>query len=115
MNRREFLQTTAVGVAPMMAASSALHGATPPRPSAAPFRLKSFEWEEATVAQLQAAMKSGKETAASLAEKYLRRIEQVDRGGPAINAIIELNPDAPAIARELDKERKARGPRGPLH
>ena len=82
---------------------------------AAPFRVKSFEWEEVTVAQLQAAMKSAKATAASLVKQYLRRIDEVDRSGPAINSIIELNPDALAIARELDKERRVKGPRGPLH
>lgn len=80
-----------------------------------PFRLKRFEWEESTISELQAAMNSGRETAASLVGKYLRRIEDIDRRGPAVNSVIELNPDAGAIARTLDKERKARGPRGPLH
>jgi len=49
-------------------------------------------------------MKSAKATAASLVKQYLRRIDEVDRSGPAINSIIELNPDALAIARELDKD-----------
>jgi amidase len=115
MNRRGFLQTAALGAAPMMAGSSAFSASTPSLSSATPFRLKSFEWEEATVAQLQAAMKSGKESASSLVKAYLRRIEEVDRSGPAINSIIELNPDAPAIARELDRQRRAKGPRSPLH
>jgi amidase len=48
-------------------------------------------------------------------EKYSARIEEIDKRGPAVNAIIELNPDAPAIADALDQERKAKGPRGPLH
>jgi amidase len=77
---------------------------------------KTFELEEATVADLQARMKSGELTAQSLAEKYLARIDEIDkRGGPAVNAIIELNPDALAIAAALDKERREKGPRGPLH
>src|SRR2546430_5776147 len=60
-------------------------------------------------------MASGKYTAHSLARKYLDRIDDIDKHGPTINSIIELNPDALSIATELDKERKAKGARGPLH
>ena len=60
-------------------------------------------------------MKSGKFTARSLAEKYLGRIDEVDKSGPMLNSVIELNPDALAIADGLDQERKAKGPRGPMH
>jgi len=74
-----------------------------------------FEFEEVTIAELQEAMKSGKHTARSIAEKYLERIEAVDKHGPAVNSVIETNPDALAIAEALDKERKEKGPRGPLH
>ncbi len=115
MNRREFLQATALGVARMTVVYSAFKAFTPSLAEATPFRPKSFEWEEPTVAHLQAAMKSGQETAVSLVKKYLRRIEEVDHRGPAINSIIELNPDALAMARELDRERRAKGPRSPLH
>ena len=74
-----------------------------------------FQLEEATVADLAARMNSGGLTARSLAEKYLARIDAIDKNGPAINAIIELNPDALAIAEALDKERHDKGPRGALH
>ncbi len=74
-----------------------------------------FELEEMTVAQLQSAMDAGRYTARRLAELYLQRIEQIDRSGPALHAIIETNPDALAIADALDAERKAKGARGPLH
>ena len=77
--------------------------------------VKPFELEEMTISELQDGMKSGKFTAHSLAEKYLARIDEIDKRGPAINAIIELNPDALSIADALDQERKAKGPRGPLH
>jgi amidase len=50
-----------------------------------------------------------------LVEKYSARIEEIDKNGPAVNAVIEMNPDAPSIADALDKESKAKGPRGPLH
>jgi amidase len=77
--------------------------------------MRPFELEEATVSQLQAGMKSGQYTACSIAELYLRRIEEVDKHGPAVNSVLELNPDALKIAAELDRERKKKGPRGPLH
>ena len=60
-------------------------------------------------------MQSDRESAVSLAQKYLQRIAEIDKRGPGINSVIELNPDALAIARELDAERKGKGPRGPLH
>ncbi len=74
-----------------------------------------FELAEYTLAQLQAAMTSGQHTARSIAERYLARIHEVDQTGPALKAVLELNPDALAIAGALDAERKAKGPRGPLH
>ena len=74
-----------------------------------------FALEEATIADLQQRMQSGRETARSLAEQYVSRIDAIDRGGPALNSVIELNPDALAVADRLDAERKSRGPRGPLH
>src|SRR5581483_8076446 len=74
-----------------------------------------FDLEEMTIADLQRRMESGQETARSLAQKYLDRIEAMDRRGPALRSVIETNPDALAIADRLDAERKTRGPRGPLH
>jgi amidase len=86
---------------------------TPPAPAApagSPFPL-----EEMTAAQLQDAMTSGRSTARQIAELYLRRIEEIDRRGPELRSVIEVNPDALTIADALDAERKAKGPRGPLH
>jgi amidase len=85
----------------------------PTAPAAA--EVKPFELEEITIPELQDGLKSGKFTAHSLVKKYLARIEEIDKRGPAVNAIIELNPDALEIADTLDRERKASGPRGPLH
>lgn len=70
---------------------------------------------EATVVQLQAAMTSGRLSARSLAAHYLKRIAAIDKAGPHLNAIIEINPDALQIADTLDRERREKGPRGPLH
>src|SRR5438034_7849542 len=60
-------------------------------------------------------MQSGQDSAHSLVEKYLSRIEALDRQGPGLHSVIETNPDALAIADRLDAERRSRGPRGPLH
>lgn len=69
----------------------------------------------ATIEQLNAAMNSGKVTSEQLVKLYLKRIEAYDKQGPAINAVITLNPKALETAKALDKERKAKGPRSPLH
>jgi amidase len=82
---------------------------------AAPSAHAPFEVVEASVAQLQEAMTQGRITSRALAARYLARIKSVDKAGPRINAVIEVNPDALAIAEALDRERKAKGPRGPLH
>ena len=75
----------------------------------------SFELDELTIADLQSAMASGKFTSRSLTEKYLARIVDIDRHGPSLRSVIEMNPDALAIADALDKERKSNRSRGPLH
>jgi len=71
--------------------------------------------DEMTIPEMQEKMASGELTARSLCESYLERIEKLDRQGPAINSVIELNPDALAIADNLDDERTAGKIRGPLH
>src|SRR5882724_4774879 len=106
--RRRFLQTAMLG-----GVGAAMLPAVPSTP-AVPDVVR-FELDELTIADLQAAIASGKFTCRSLTEKYRQRIEEIDRRGPAVNSVIELNPDALAIADGLDKERKAKGPRGPLH
>ena len=67
------------------------------------------------MAQLQEAMTKGRITSKALTAAYLARIKALDKAGPRINSVIEVNPDALAIAAALDKERKEKGPRGPLH
>jgi len=85
------------------------------KPAARTAPAAAFDLEEATLADLQARMAAGKETARSLVEKYTARIAQLDRQGAALRSVIELNPDAITIADELDAERKQKGARGPLH
>ena len=74
-----------------------------------------MELEEATLDQLSARMASGELTARALAEAYLERIEAIDRNGPALRSVLEVNPDAREIADALDRERTQGHVRGPLH
>ena len=116
MKRRDFLRRTAIGGSALLITRT-LSGATT-KTGTAPTRRhnrKSFVPEERTVAELQRGIASGRFTAAALVRRYLKRIEEVDRNGPRLKAVIELNPDALAIAGALDKERRAKGPRGLLH
>ena len=84
-------------------------------PTAESTQIPSFALEELTIVDLQARMKDGRDTSQSLVQQYLSRIDAIDQRGPAINAVIELNPDALSIARRLDDERTAGRVRGPLH
>jgi amidase len=119
-SRRRFLQAalTTGGTAALYPAFGAGRAVAEP-PTASP-DIKAFELDELTIPDLQEGMKSGRFTSRSLVEKYLGRIDDVDKPnndkrGPAVNAIIELNPDAQSIADGLDQERRTKGPRGPLH
>lgn len=114
-NRRSFLKTGLTGGAAAIAipgVASIEETSASPLPSP---EVRPFELDEVTIAGLQKGMTTGKYTARSLTQKYLARIAAIDKKGPALNSIIELNPDALKIADELDRERKAKGPRGPLH
>src|ERR671933_1506960 len=114
LSRRKFLRTGLLGGLAVVAgprlvrAGRSLAGAAPAADTL-------FQLEELTVADFQAGLKSGKLTARRVAEMYLRRIEEVDRRGPALNSVIEVNPEALAIADALDRERKQGRVRGPLH
>src|SRR3954449_550018 len=114
-SRRKFLQQTVVGGA-SVALLPALAGArVQDVTSATGPSVASFELDELSISDLQAAMTARKYTASSLVELYQGRIEQIDRRGPTLKSVIELNPDAMQIALELDAERRQKGPRGPLH
>jgi len=108
VKRRQFLQASLVsGIAVAAAPALALASAQEP--------VGAFELDEMTATDLQAGMASGKYTAHAIAEKYLARIEAIDRRGPKLASVLEVNPDALAIADGLDKERAAGHVRGPLH
>ena len=109
MNRRRFLSksvSTALAVAPLASAAQRKALKADPLPL-----------EEITVSEISRQMSFELMTAESLCQQYLQRIQTIDQTqtGPALRAVIEVNPDALSIARSLDQERKAKGPRGPLH
>jgi amidase len=115
MNRRAFLEWTTLGVAQALGADRVLADSSQRARPAPAFHLRRFEWEEATIGDLQAALAKGRQTAVSLVRAYLRRIEDLNQRGPALRAVIEVNPEALAIAKDLDGQRKAKGPRSSLH
>lgn len=110
--RRYPLVRVAVLIALAGAASAAGPQSAPPAQPPAP---TAVAVEEASIEQLQAWMASGRTTAVALAGQYLERIRTLDKDGPRINSVLEVNPDALAIAAERDAERRAGRVRGPLH
>src|SRR5687768_8195841 len=104
MNRREFLQRNMCAAGHLLLAGCAT-GVGRSR----------FTLKEATIRDMQTAMDSGQTTAELLTRTLLEEIARVDAAGPKLNSVIELNPDAVEIARQLDRECAATGPRSPLH
>jgi len=120
-SRRNFLRTgvtatLATAAYPALGAARVADAPTTPVPApvAGHFE-RDFELDEITIDDLQKAFQSGQYSCRSLTEKYLARIQEIDKAGPMLNSVIELNPDALSIADALDQERKSKGPRGPLH
>ena len=113
LSRRSFIGTTIAG------AVVARHGVIrvgDTRSTLPPAQqIPAFALDELTIDDLGARLRSGADTSRSLVQQYLARIDALDQRGPAINAVIELNPDSLTIASQLDDERKAGRVRGPLH
>lgn len=116
MDRRRFIGATVVGGAGLAVTSSGCvsedrgAGGGERAPEVDPFEL-----DEATVVSLQERMESGDLSARAITEMYLERVEELDRQGPTLRAVIETNPEALEIADRLDGERRSNGTRGPLH
>jgi amidase len=119
IERRDFLRASALAAlattVDVSFGESRPHTRLPVAPEPRPWQQSAFELEETTIAALQEGMRSGRDTARSIAERYLARMDAIDKSGPAINSVIERNPDAIRIAEERDAERKAGRVRGPLH
>ena len=115
ITRRGFLKaSTTAGAAGALAAGGNLAGAGAAM-AGGDHDVPSFAFEEATIAELQAAMTAGRLSSRRLTRAYLRRIRQLDLSGIKLNSVTEVNPDALEIAAALDAERRRKGPRGPLH
>ncbi len=107
MKRRAFLATAITGTAAWQAACQYV--------PAAPSASSDFELDEVSLADLASGLAHGKWTSRRLVELYLGRIDAIDRSGPKLGAVLAVNPDAAAIAAQLDQERKSGKVRGPLH
>ena len=105
MRRRTFMQLSLAGAAAQAALPASAAGET----------AMDFNLEEATIDQLGAALREQRTSALALVRAYSGRIASIDRAGPTLNSVIEMNPDAEAIAQRLDDEARAGRWRGPLH
>src|SRR5690242_4851182 len=103
MNRRSFVRRSVAGAAGAAVASVSVRARAELRDAKSPTASAAFELDEITIADLQRGMSSGKYSSESITKKYLERIDEIDKRGPAINAVIEVNPDALAIATEMDR------------
>jgi amidase len=114
MHRRDFLRTTALvsGVVALGGAACRRQQGTESSAATTP---EPFALDEATIAELQAGMTTGQFTSRSIVDTYVARIERLDRQGPTLRSVIELNPEAHAIAEQLDRERQQGRIRGALH
>jgi len=121
VNRRDFLRVGAVGATVLAVGGATVSCCSKNKEKeqagarGASVVADNFEWKEATTVELQAAMASGKLTAVSLLDAYLDRIQRLDKQGPAVNSVLELNPDAMEAAKKLDEERLSGKVRGSLH
>lgn len=114
MNRRNFLKTTSTaGVVTVLGAPALT--ILPSSADANSLAADNFDLNEITISELQQQMQSGKLSAKSLTKMYLKRIETIDQSGLKLNSVIEVNPDALAIATKMDEERKAGKVRGLMH
>ena len=119
VSRRTFLRAGLAGGATFLGAGTDVAARPPdsPQPGERPARHDAppFDLEELSIADLQSRMVAGEDTARSLVERYTARIEALDREGPQLRQVLELNPEALSLADTLDAERKAGKLRGPLH
>lgn len=117
MKRRNFLQNAGIGSIAILPGISYLISCSPQEKQGAnpDANTTEFQLQELTIDDLQEKMRSGQMTSRQITEAYLERIRQIDRSGPVLNSVIEINPDALTIADSLDQEREDGKLRGPLH
>lgn len=117
MNRRNFIKnSSAVGLsATSLAVAACSTTSQPKQENDSTTFTDDFVLNELSIGDLQAKMKSGQYSSADITKLYLDRIQAIDKSGPGLNSVIEINPDALTMSTALDQERKAGKLRGPLH
>ena len=118
MKRRDFLTTSTLATAGLTTLLATSCNTDTPKTTEQPTTgdaIPGFELDETTISELQEKMASGKYTSEQITKLYLDRIEAIDKKGPLLNSVIEINPDALMISKAMDDERKAGKTRGPLH
>jgi amidase len=117
MKRRNFISSSALATAALGTFFTACDTDKKPSRLAAPVVPgdNDFELNEITISSLQEKFASGQYSSEQVTNLYLQRIDAIDKKGPALQAVIEINPDAVAIAKAMDAERKAGKLRGPMH
>jgi len=118
MKRRDFITTSSIaaaGLTTALAVSCNNESTEKKKEETISDTEDSFELNEITITDLQEKMSSGKYSSEQITKLYLQRIEAIDKNGPKLNSVIEVNPDAVSIAKNMDEERKAGKTRGPLH
>lgn len=117
MNRRKFIRNSSLAgfTLPVLLSTGKAETGTMTINESFSNLIEDDELIEVTIDELQQKMQSGKWTSKSITKGYLKRIDDIDKQGPSINSVIELNPDAVDIAEAMDDERKAGKIRGPLH
>src|SRR5436190_2876784 len=118
MKRRDFLTTGTIATVALTTLLPACQNEAPKTngtTAAANDAVAGFELNEESINSLQEKMASGKYSSEQLTKIYLDRIDAIDKKGPSLNSVIEINPDALSIAKSLDEERKSGKTRGPLH
>jgi amidase len=118
MKRRDFITTgtlATAGLGSLLAVSCNDKNTTTTEPAKTGGAVPDFELNEETISSLQEKIASGKYSSEQLTQLYLDRIDAIDKKGPLLNSVIEINPDALTIAKSLDDERKNGKTRGPLH
>lgn len=116
MKRRDFLRNSTLAGATTLVAAACNTSTTEEKVNIEEGSADdAFELNEITITELQDKMTKGEYSSEEITNLYLQRITAIDKNGPALNSVIELNPDAIAIAQQMDAERKAGKLRGPMH
>src|SRR5580765_6574050 len=118
MKRRDFITTSTIataGLGSVLVASCNTSDKPVKVEGVSAETIPDFELNEESITSLQEKMTSGKSSSEQITKLYLDRIDAIDKKGPMLNAVIEINPDALSIAKAMDNERKSGKTRGPLH